>query len=231
MAISEAFSGSLVISTIEQSLTTATDGPDVETSDGWFQPFLDLGDVLAFADDFEFNVYEKVLSTSTQRKVYRTQLTPLPSSMPIWPGPVLGLIHGWDMTLDKLAGTNRTLEWSIRKSGAISEAFSGSETITTTEHSMITDTAGPDVDTSDGWFQCFLDLSALAAGDVFEARIYEKVRSVGTQRLLGAFPFSGVQSTPNVAFPVLGLMNGWDMTLVKIAGTNRNIDWSIRKAA
>ena len=46
---------------------------------------------------------------------------------------------------------------------AISEAFTGSETVGTTEHSMTTDTAGPDEETSDGWFQSFLDLGALAA--------------------------------------------------------------------
>jgi hypothetical protein len=98
---------------------------------------------------------------------------------------------------------------------AISEAFSGSETVSTTEHSLTTDTAGPDVETSDGVFQCLLDLSALAAGDEFEYSCM----------------FKGAQASPNWVSPSLVLLHGWDMTLDKIAGTDRNIDWSIRKVA
>ena len=49
-------------------------------------------------------------------------------------------------------------------------AFEGSETVSTTEWSMTTDTAGPDTEISDGVFQAFVDLAALAAGDGFEFR-------------------------------------------------------------
>lgn len=114
---------------------------------------------------------------------------------------------------------------------AISEAFSGSETVSTTEHSLTTDTSGPDVETSDGVYQCFLDLSALAAGDEFEFKVYEKVISSSTQRLAYSVMFKGAQAAPVWASPSLILLHGWDMTLDKIAGTDRNIDWSIRKIA
>lgn len=114
---------------------------------------------------------------------------------------------------------------------AISEAYSGSETIGTTEHSLSTDTSGPDVDTNDGVYQCFLDLSALAAGDVFVFKVYEKVLSSSTQRLIYSAMFAGVQGAPVWTSPSLILLHGWDMTLDKIAGTDRNIDWSIRKVA
>lgn len=115
---------------------------------------------------------------------------------------------------------------------AISEAFSGTETVgSTNEWSMTTDTAGPDADTSDGIFQAFVDLSALAAGDTFEFRCYEKVLSASTQRLVYWARFSGVQGSPNWVSPSLVLLHGWDMTLKKIAGTDRSIDWSIRKVA
>lgn len=114
---------------------------------------------------------------------------------------------------------------------AISEAYSGSETVSTTEWSLTTDTAGPDTDTIDGVYQCFLDLSALAAGDEFEFKVYEKVLSASTQRLVYSCVFKGAQAAPNWASPSLILLHGWDMTLDKIAGTDRNIDWSIRKVA
>lgn len=114
---------------------------------------------------------------------------------------------------------------------AISEAFSGTETVGTTEHSLTTDTAGPDVEVSDGVFQAFLDLSALAAGDVFTFKVYEKVLSSSTQRAVYEVSFTGVQATPVWVSPSLILLHGWDMTLDKIAGTDRAIDWSIRKVA
>lgn len=114
---------------------------------------------------------------------------------------------------------------------AISEAFTGTETVSTTEWSLTTDTAGPDVETSDGVFQCFIDLNALAKGDVFEFKVYEKVLSSSTQRRVFAVRFANAQSEPVWVSPSLVLINGWDMTLLKISGTDRSIDWSIRKIA
>lgn len=114
---------------------------------------------------------------------------------------------------------------------AISEAFTGTETVSTTEWSLTTDTGGPDAETSDGVFQVFLDLNALAAGDLFEFKAYEKVLSGSTQRLVYSARFAGAQGAPNWASPSLILINGWDMTLKKISGTDRSIDWSIRKVA
>jgi hypothetical protein len=114
---------------------------------------------------------------------------------------------------------------------AITEAFTGTETVSTTEWSMTTDTAGPDIDTSDGVFQVLIDLNALAAGDVFEFKCYEKTISSSTQRAVYIAAFSGAQGVPIWVSPTLILMHGWDMTLKKISGTDRSIDWSIRKVA
>ena len=111
---------------------------------------------------------------------------------------------------------------------AISEAYAGSETVGTTEHSLTTDTAGPDVDTNDGVYQCFLDLNALAKGDVFEFKVYEKVGAASTQRVVYSVRFANAQTEPIWVSPSLILLHGWDMTLDKISGTDRAIDWSIR---
>lgn len=111
-------------------------------------------------------------------------------------------------------------------------AFEGSETVSTTEHSMTTDTAGPDTETSDGIFQAFIDLNAMAAGDVFEFRIYETVlTSGGTQRRCVVHQFSNVQVDPIWVSPSLILGVGWDMTLIKISGTDRSLVWRIAKVA
>lgn len=107
------------------------------------------------------------------------------------------------------------------------EAFTGTETVGTTEHSMTTDTAGPDADTTVGVFQAFIDLDAVAGGDEFEFKAYEKVRTGDTQRLVYSAAFQGAQGTPVWVSPTLILGVGWDMTLKKIAGTDRAINWRI----
>lgn len=114
---------------------------------------------------------------------------------------------------------------------AIAELYSGTEAVTTTEWSLTTDTSGPDADTTDGVFQIFLDVSAIAAGDLFRLRIYEKVRSGDTQRVIYDAYIGGPQMTPIWVGPSLILMHGWDVTLIKISGTDRTITWSIRQVA
>lgn len=114
---------------------------------------------------------------------------------------------------------------------AVVEAYAGSETVGGTEWSLTTDTSGPDVATAPGEYQLFLDLNAVAAGDVFELKVYEKVLSSSTQRLGISTRFSGVQGGPVWISPVYMLLNGWDMTLKKISGTDRAIDWSIRSTS
>jgi hypothetical protein len=111
-------------------------------------------------------------------------------------------------------------------------AFEGSETVSTVEHSMTTDTAGPDATTTDGIFQAFIDLSALAAADIFTFAAYETVATTaGTQRKVYTATFSNAQATPIWVSPTLILGVGWDMTLIKNAGTDRLIVWRIASVA
>ncbi len=115
---------------------------------------------------------------------------------------------------------------------AITEPFAVSETITTTEWSLTTDTAGPDVNTDDGIYQVFLDLNALADGDVFAFRAYEKVQSADTQRAFFRQDFTNAQGADDDwASPSFILLHGWDFTLQKITGTDRLITASVRKVA
>lgn len=113
---------------------------------------------------------------------------------------------------------------------AITEAFAGSEAVGATEHSCTTDTAGPDVETSDGVFQVFLDVSDMIAGDQLQIRIYEKVQSTSTQRIVFQAILTGAQSEPVWVSPSLILLHGWDVTLDALSGTI-TVEWSIRKVA
>lgn len=114
---------------------------------------------------------------------------------------------------------------------AISEAYSGTETVTNDEWSLTGDDTSIDTIATDGVYQPWLNLSALAAGDIFEFKIYEKVTSSGTQRLCYVATFAGAQGEPHWVGPSLLLLHGWDMTLNKLAGTDRSITWSIRSVA
>lgn len=111
---------------------------------------------------------------------------------------------------------------------AISNAFTGSETTSTTEWSCTTDTAGPDVETSDGVFQVWLLVSSMAAGDELEIKFYEKVQSTDTQRVFYQANLVGEQEPPIWVSPSFVLMHGWDVTIKAVAGTP-TIDWAIRK--
>jgi len=111
---------------------------------------------------------------------------------------------------------------------AITELYSGTEAVSTTEHSITTDTAGPDVDTTDGIFQIFLDVSDMIAGDELQIRIYEKVRSADTQRICYQTTLMGAQANPIWVSPSLILLHGWDCTLDAISGTI-TVNWSVRQ--
>ena len=115
---------------------------------------------------------------------------------------------------------------------AIAEAFSGTATISTTEWDLPSSTSFvADVQATDGVYQCLLDLSALASTDEFVLRLYEKVTSAGTQRLVESWTFAGPQGAPHFVTPAVILLHGWAYTLVKAAGTDRSITWSIRSVA
>jgi len=113
---------------------------------------------------------------------------------------------------------------------AITEVTSSSGlSVSTTELGLTNGTSVIASNTDDGVYQVFLDLNALAAGDIFEFKAYEKVHSAGTQRVIYSARFAGAQGQPVWASPSLVLVHGWDFSLKKISGTDRSILYSIRK--
>lgn len=114
MAITEVITGTEAVSTTEWSLATDTsyDTGDAQTTDGTYQVWLDLADMIA-GDQLQIRIYEKVRAADTQRTVYETILTGA-QSQPVWVSPALMMIHGWDITCKALAGGTITVNWSIR---------------------------------------------------------------------------------------------------------------------
>lgn len=115
---------------------------------------------------------------------------------------------------------------------AISEAYTQSAlSVSTTELSLVSGTSSLQTITTAGVYQLWLDpVTNMAKGDEFIVKVYEKVISGGTKRVVWSATISDAQATLFV-MPTLVLKNGWDMTIQKIAGTDRAFDASIRKVA
>ena len=111
MAISEAYSGTASISTTEFSCPNNSTTLTPVTADGVYQVFLDTSDMVE-GDQLQIRIYEKCRSADTQRIIYEAVLTDTMAAT--WVSPSLILLHGWDLTLDALAGTI-TVNWSIRQ--------------------------------------------------------------------------------------------------------------------
>lgn len=113
---------------------------------------------------------------------------------------------------------------------AISEAWVlNAVTVGATELSIISGTTTLQSDTTPGVYQLFVDpVTNMAKGDEFRIRIYEKVKASGTKRIFTEWSLLGTQAE-NFVTPTFILMNGFDFTLQKLAGTDRAFDASVRK--
>lgn len=116
---------------------------------------------------------------------------------------------------------------------ALTEAWVGSFTSSTTELSLISGTSTLQANTTAGVYQVFLDLSALVNADEFEFRIYEKVQAGSTKRVFFISTISDAQGADNANWvsPAFELINGFDFTLKRTAGADRTIEYSVRKVA
>lgn len=100
------------------------------------------------------------------------------------------------------------------------------------EHSLATDTTYDtgDAQTTDGVLQIWLDLNAMVAGDQLRVRLYEKVRSGDTQRIVEEWILTGAQQRPIWVSPATTVMHGWDATIETLADAASGIavNWSLR---
>lgn len=115
---------------------------------------------------------------------------------------------------------------------AITELYHETATVSTTEYSLPNDAnySAGSAKTDDGIFQVFIEMVNMAAGDEYQIRIYEKVRSTTTQRIIYEANLVGAQVGPFVSIALI-LLHGWDVTMRKVTGTDRAFDWSIRQVA
>lgn len=232
MAFSE-ITGTEAVGTTEHSLATDTsyDTADAQTDDGIVQVRLDLSDMVA-GDILQIRGYEKARSGDTQRVFFEEILRGV-QPQDVYHLPAFMLMHGWDFTLDALAGTV-TVNWSLMRFPATIVEISGTEAVGTTEHSLATDTSydTSDAQTNEGLVQPWLDLDDLIAADILQIRGYEKVRSGDTQRIFFEQCLADDLGTagPLWTAPMVFLKHGWDWTADALAGTV-TVNWSLRRIA
>jgi hypothetical protein len=113
----------------------------------------------------------------------------------------------------------------------ISEAYTlNAVTVGTTELSIVSGTTTLANDTNDGVYSLMVDSGNMAKGDEFRVRVYEKCLTGSTKKVIDGWTMLGVQGRNHYTPPMI-LMHGWDMTIQKIAGTDRAFTASIRKVA
>lgn len=222
----------VTISTTEISIVSGTSTLQTVTTKGIYSLYIDASNMVK-GDEFEVKIYDKVISGGTKRVAFRQTISDAQSEMLVFPD--IMLFNGWDMTIVKKGGSDQTFTASIRAvTGAgLSDAYTQSAlTITTTEKSLISGTTTLSADTTACKIQVWADLSnlTLTDGDDLYIRIYEKCLTGGTKRQV----YQAIQLDTQIELfftPVFTVMNGWDVTAVKVNGTNKTIDAAIRKVA
>lgn len=104
-------------------------------------------------------------------------------------------------------------------------------TVGSTALSIVSGNTTPQSVTDDGVYQLWVDAGNMAKADEFLIIMKEKVEGTGgIQKPFLQQSLLGVQGE-NFMSPTFLLINGWDMLIDKIAGTDRAFDASIRKVA
>ena len=113
---------------------------------------------------------------------------------------------------------------------AITEAYElDGVTVGATPISVVSGTTTVADTVATGVYQLWVDAYAMAKADEFKITFSEKVEATGgTRKTFFEATLLGVQSQVFVT-PTFVLMNGWNVTIHKVAGTDRAFDASLRR--
>jgi hypothetical protein len=112
MALITPIEGSATIGSTEYSLPNASTTLTPQTADAVYQIMIDVSEMTA-TESYEITIYEKCRSADAQRVLTGETISGV-QSKPLWTLPGLILAHGWDVTMRKIGGADRTFTWSIR---------------------------------------------------------------------------------------------------------------------
>jgi len=95
----------------EYSLTNGSTSVATKTDIGIFSCFIDFGALLA-GDQYRIRLYEKARTGGSQAVLWEAMVTGPQSALFTSPSHILGI--GWDFTVKRIAGSDRTITSSIR---------------------------------------------------------------------------------------------------------------------
>lgn len=110
--LSETHSGNPTIGTTEYSLPNGSTTLTPQTTAGIYSLYLDLA-ALQAGDAFVLRIKEKATASASQRVLREQELMHVQGE-PSYVAPALHLMHGWDFTLQRVAGDDRAIPFSIR---------------------------------------------------------------------------------------------------------------------
>ena len=87
--------------------------PQTLTNKGLYQVMIDGVTNMAKGDEFRWRVYEKASTGATKRVIMDGTMSDAQSQPLLTPQLQLGI--GWDVTFQRIAGSNRAFHWSIRQ--------------------------------------------------------------------------------------------------------------------
>jgi hypothetical protein len=112
MAINNAlFTNTATISTTEYSLTNNSTVIATQTTDAVISIWIDAT-AMAAGDQYEIALRERVIGGGTQRRAVLATLTGTQAEPFVSSPYQVG--DGWDVTVTKIGGTDRSFSWSIR---------------------------------------------------------------------------------------------------------------------
>lgn len=111
MTLGEAYTFSTSVSTTELSITGGTSTIQTRTTAGFYELWISKAN-FAKGDRFIVRLYEKVTSGGAQESKVLGSIAGVQAEPIIFPG--IHLRHGWDFTIIRTTGADRTVTASVR---------------------------------------------------------------------------------------------------------------------
>lgn len=108
----ELYAFTATVSTTEYSCTANSTSIQTRTTPGVFQLCVDGIANMVAGDTYEIALQEKAITGGTQRRTILGYLEGAQGELWFSAPMILGV--GWDFTLKRLAGSDRSLSWSVR---------------------------------------------------------------------------------------------------------------------
>lgn len=112
MPIAEPYTNTATIGATPFSLPNNSTTLTPITVDGVYQVWIDFA-ALTVTESYEVVVTEKITSGGSARDVFSAVIAGTIAQSLVTPSLIL--LHGWDVQVTKLAGTDRSISWSIRQ--------------------------------------------------------------------------------------------------------------------